>query len=114
MQKEHFPHTAIGNLFLTHGDEPLLRQFIDRMAAAVAAEINILDPDHVLIGGGVTSMGGFPKELLSDRIIAHTRNPYSAANLEIVYTEDEPEKSVVGAAYYARANGGNNDLEATV
>lgn len=89
-------------MFLTLGGEPILRQFIDRMAAAVATEINILDPDHILIGGGIVSMTGFPRKTMSDRIIAHTRKPYPVGNLEIIYTEDTPEKSVIGAAYYAR------------
>jgi len=102
LQKQRYPQVDIGDMFLTLGDEPLLRQFIDRMAAAVATEINILDPDHVLIGGGIVSMNGFPRKALSDRIIAHTRKPYPAGNLEILYTEDNPEKSVIGAAYYAR------------
>ncbi len=103
LQKEHYSDTSIGELFTKHGEEPLLRQFVDRMAVAVATEINILDPDHVLVGGGVANMPGFPKDELHRRILAHTRKPYPAENLSIIYTDDEPEKSVVGAAYYARA-----------
>lgn len=102
LQKERYPQVDIGDMFLTLGDEPLLRQFVDRMAAAVATEINILDPDYVLIGGGIVSMTGFPRKYLSDRIIAHTRKPYPVGNLEVIYAEDTPEKSVIGAAYYAR------------
>ena len=81
-----------------------LQQFVDRMAAEIATEINILDPEHVLIGSRVPNMAGFPRDLLSERIAAHTRKPYPTENLEIIYTGDEPEKGVIEAAYYAREN----------
>lgn len=88
-------------MFTVHGDEPLLLQFVDRMAMSVATEINILDPDYVLIGGGIPNMKNFPREYLHTQILAHTRKPCPAEKLDIIYTDDEPEKSVVGAAYYA-------------
>lgn len=93
-----YPDTHISDLFVQHGDEPLLTQFVDRMAMAVATEINILDPDHILIGGGVPSMNGFPRDLLVDRIYYHARKPYPAKDLNLRFVEDGEEKSVVGAA----------------
>lgn len=101
LQQEHYPQTPVSELFARHGQEEALREFVDRMAAVVAAEINILDPDHMLLGGGVVNMTDFPRAYLQERIVARTRKPYPARNLQIIYTEDEPEKSVVGAAIYA-------------
>lgn len=94
--------TPIGELFIKHGDEPLLRQFVDRMAMAVATEINLLDPDHILIGGGVPAMEGFSKERLLERIRFHTRKPLPANELEIVFVDDTETKTVAGAAIYGR------------
>lgn len=94
--------TEISELFVQHGDEPLLRQFVDRMAMAVATEINILDPDYILIGGGVPAMNGFPKDRLLERIRFHTRKPLPEGKLNIVFTEDTDDKAVVGAAIYGR------------
>lgn len=101
LQKDRYPGTSVGDLFLEHGGEAPLKQFVDRMAAAVATEVNILDPDWVLVGGGVPNMAGFPRETLDERIKFHTRKPFPAESLTVIYTEDEPEKSVVGAARYA-------------
>ena len=101
LKKEHYPETAVGDLFLEHGEEAPLKQFVDRMASAVATEVNILDPDSVLVGGGVPNMAGFPRKTLDERIKFHTRKPLPAETLNVIYTEDEPEKSVVGAASYA-------------
>lgn len=96
-----YADTHISEIFTKHGDEPLLRQFIDRIAITVATEVNILDPDVVLIGGGVANMPGFPREYLNQRILERTRKPLPAENLTILYTGDEPEKCVMGAAIYA-------------
>lgn len=46
----------------------MLRAFVYKMACAAAAEINILDPDHVLLGGGVMNMQGFPRTLLDEKL----------------------------------------------
>lgn len=105
LQKTRYPKTPIEALFTEHGNEEALREFVDRMAAVVAAEINILDPDHMLIGGGVTNMADFPRDQLQERIVARTRKPYPAQDLHIIYAEDEPDKSVAGAAVYAKLRG---------
>ena len=101
IQKERFPETPINEMFLRHGQEQALVELIDGMAMAAATEINILDPDQVLLGGGVLNMQGFPRELLDQKIREHTRKPLPCRELNLVYTEDEPEKSVVGGAIYA-------------
>lgn len=97
-----YPDTPIGEIFIRHAQDALLKQFVDRMAMTVATEINILDPHYILIGGGVPSMEGFLRKLLLERIHFYTRKPYPANNLDIIFTEDEDTKSVVGAAMYAR------------
>ena len=91
----------IGDMFLRHADTPELQAFIDGMACAAAAEINLLDPDAVLIGGGVANMAGFPQALLEEKIREHTRKPLPYADLHLIFTDDEPDKSVIGGAIYA-------------
>ena len=102
LQAARYPDTPVGELFALRGEDEDLRQFVERMAQAIATEINILDPDHVLIGGGVVAMQDFPTDMLSERIYVHVRKPYPANNLEILFTADECEKGVIGAAYYAK------------
>lgn len=97
-----YTQTHISDIFTKHGSEPLLLQFVDRLAMAVATEVNILDPHGVLIGGGVPAMADFPREYLEQRILARTRKPLPADSLHVIFAEDEPEKSVAGAAIYVR------------
>ena len=97
-----YPQTAIGDLFTHHGDELSLVRFVDRMAITAATEINILNPHYILIGGGIPSMKDFPRQRLLERIYLHTRKPYPAEDLRILFTEDREDKSVIGAALHAR------------
>ena len=99
--REVFTDTPIGDIFSAHPDDARIRAFVDRMAIAVATEINILNPDCVLVGGGVLAMADFPTGLLLDRIREHTRKPLPYETLNIVFTGDAPHKSVVGAAICA-------------
>ena len=102
LQKGRWPETPIGEIFLRHGQEQALADFVDGMACAAATEINILDPDYVLLGGGVLNMPGFPRELFDEKLREHTRKPLPWRELRPIYTEDERDKSVVGGAIYAR------------
>lgn len=99
--QRRYRQTRVRNLFKEHGEEPLLRQFVERMAMTVATEINILNPDYVIIGGGVPNMRDFPLEYLEERIHFHARKPYPECDLNLIFAEDEEDKSVVGAAVYA-------------
>ena len=93
-------------LFVRHGEHLLLRRFVDTMAQSVSAELNILDPDYVLVGGGVVNMAGFPRQMLLDRIREHCRKPYPAENLELIFTEEEEVLSVIEKAIcFYRDNG---------
>ena len=50
-------------------------EFIDGAARAIAAEINILDPDAVVLGGGVLESERVPRAKVEERILSHVRRP---------------------------------------
>ena len=98
---ELYPDTHVADIFTKHGEDPVLFEFVEYMAETVATEVNILDPDYVLIGGGVPSMRDFPRDLLEERIRAHCRKPYPEQNLCLIFTGDDEQKSILGAAIHA-------------
>lgn len=102
LQKEKYPETPIGEMFALHADEEPLQGFVDTMAIAVVTEVNLFDPSRMLLGGGVLNMKGFPMEYFGERIAARVRKPLPLNDLRILYTEDESDKCVRGAAVYAR------------
>lgn len=99
--KENYPEDFIGDLFALHGEEQVLRDFVEYMSVPVAAMANIMDPHHIILGGGLLQMKGFPGEYLRERVLAHTRKPYPAADLDLIFADGEPEKGIVGAGIRA-------------
>ena len=68
------------------------------MAAVIAAEVNIMDPRAVFIGGGLVHMEGFPRQTLVQYVLDNTRKPYPAANLECRFSSSDPQSGIIGAA----------------
>ena len=62
-----FPETTMNELFVKHSNSHILREYVDAIACVACSEINILNPDSIIFGGGVINMKGFPKELLEER-----------------------------------------------
>lgn len=98
-----FQDVPIGELFSKKGSHPLISEYLDRLACIIATEINIFDPDYLMLGGGVPAMKDFPADELLERIRIHARKPFPAQGLQIILTEDREEKGVIGAVLYARS-----------
>jgi allose kinase len=93
---------SIGEVLSGHTDDLVIREFIDNMGAAIATEINILDPENVILGGGVILQEGFPRQALEGAILKYTRKPYPARSLKFIYSRASHENGVIGAALFAR------------
>ena len=104
LQEEKYPDTFIGDMFKLHGKDRELIDFVDACSLPIATEVNIFDPDHVIIGGGVVEMTDFPKQLLVDDVVFHSRKPYPAENLRILFSRNNKDSGVIGAALWAMKN----------
>lgn len=101
IQKSFFPHTDISQMFEKHTDSPEMQEFLNGMGQTVAAEVNLLDPDCVILGGGLLQMKGFPKKKLEEAIHRYARKPYPEINLDIRYSRANQQNGVIGAGIYA-------------
>ena len=102
LAREIFPETPVGRLFSEHGRSPELVGFVERLGRVIATEVNIIDPEVVLLGGGVVQMADFPREALEKSILSHTRKPLPHDNLRIVYSDaTDGDGGVVGAGIFA-------------
>lgn len=99
---ENFPETSIGEVFRLHGSHPDLSEFIDRVSKVIASELNILDPEYLILGGGLLAMPDFPVERLQQNIIAHLRPPVTRAGLKIIISRATDETGCRGACYAAQ------------
>lgn len=64
--KEVYKDTKIEDIFMLHGEDLQIKEFIDSVAVAVTTEINILNPDYIIVGGGVLNMKHFSKKELEE------------------------------------------------
>lgn len=64
-----FPDVPLEELFEREGGHPIFRDYIATMAYPIAIEVNILDPDFLVLGGAIPSMRGFPRALLEEEIL---------------------------------------------
>jgi allose kinase len=99
--EEHYSSEPFCELFLRHGGDERIKQFLEAMAIPFATEMNIFDPDQVIVGGGVVEMAGFPMETLLGFLREFVRNPYPGEDFALLRASAAPEAGVVGAAYYA-------------
>lgn len=106
LQKEVYPRTEIGELFSKHGEDQVLQQFVEDVAMVIAAQVNILDPEFVIVGGGVPDMKDFPKEKLVDWVHFYSRKPYPDQNLKIIFAPETQQSGVLGAIALACSKNG--------
>lgn len=96
-----YPDTGMGDLFKLHASDGALREFVDNMAIAAAMEVSILDPEYLIMGGGVIFMDGFPREYFERKLRDVIRKPFPSENLRIRYSADTATSGVIGAYLYA-------------
>lgn len=91
-----FPDCLISDIFTRHGDDPRIQKFVRDCALPIATEVTLLDPDYILLGGGVITMRDFPLPLLEEEIRRRTRHPLPAGDLHFVYASDSQANGVLG------------------
>lgn len=82
--------------------EAELSEYVDILAHLLAAAMQLLDPDAVIMGGGVCAMSGFPRELLLERLAQLCMKPVPASTLNLLYPVASDVSGVYGAAVFAR------------
>lgn len=92
--QEIFLRARNGDKFWQH----TVRQFLTMLAIAIATAINIIDPQVVIIGGGIPQIPGFPFNELVEKVFSHTRKPEPARSLHIKRAVLGDLAGLIGAA----------------
>lgn len=93
--------TPIGEIFETKKDDSLIVKYVKDIAVPIATEINILDPEHIVLGGGVLAMKSFPIDNLIENIHSFTRKPYPDKELQFFLSKGGQESGIIGAGIHA-------------
>lgn len=106
-----FPGTPLDAVLVRHADHPMVREFVRNVAVAIATEVNILDPEVVIVGGGVVQARGFPTHVLEADTRELSRKPYPSQGVRFAYSRGGQQAGVRGAGIYAwegvRGDGGS-------
>ncbi len=100
LRSTHFADTPMEDVFARHGGDERLDDYLEAMTLPLATEINLLDPEAVVLGGGVLQMKGFPRDVLERKLRAHVRKPYPESTLNLIYSDLQQKNGVIGAGYY--------------
>lgn len=96
----YFPESNLSKIFTKHREHSIIQEYIEYLSIPIATEINIFDPDYILLGGGVLQMDNFPFTCLEANIYRHVRKPYPANNLKYYYSRNNQKNGVIGAGLY--------------
>ncbi|WP_312630697.1 allose kinase [Pantoea piersonii] len=99
--QRNVPHTDMSQLFTLHGNHSELQQFVTRLAKIIASEMNILDPQYLILGGGVLAMNDFPLAWLQNQIEHYLRPPVTRSELKIIISHATDQTGGRGACLAA-------------
>ncbi len=102
LRAEKWPETHIAELFPAMAGSPELAEFVDTAACLLAGCVNLLDPEVLVVGGGVPAMRGFPREALEAAVRVKCMHPRPADSLRLVWSQGADDTGALGAAWLAR------------
>ena len=101
-------HCSVRDIFTLYGDQDDVKDTVSMCALATATEITILDPEMVILGGGVIQMKNFPLDCFVQNVKANLRIPNPRESLNITLASFDAEAGMVGAAINASMLQKNN------
>lgn len=101
LRREKYPETHISDMFTVLRGSPELEEYVDILGCVIASVYNLLDPDRVILSGGVPSMKDFPLRELTEAVKAHAMKPQPAGGVELIFAPDSGDSGVTGAAIFA-------------
>lgn len=94
-------HCPVSEIFECHGGEADVLLVVHACAIATATEIAILDPEYVVLGGGVVEMKGFPMKYFEEVVRDNLRIPCPRASVRFIRALGDRDSGIIGAAINA-------------
>ncbi len=96
---------SIKDFFLKIDKEDLeIKELLDNMAIGVSTVVNLLDPELIIIGGGVINMAGFPLGTLKKEIYKYLRSNILVDEVKIIKPNIGKFGGCLGASIYCYSN----------
>lgn len=97
LMKTHFQDENIDDLFVNHLQDPRVYQIVDHLSKVIASVLIILNVEHVILGGGVFHMKGFPMKNFQQMIRSYLRNDITMKELKFFIQKESDEAGIIGA-----------------
>ncbi|AZO93756.1 allose kinase [Halocella sp. SP3-1] len=91
---------TIENFFIDMKGKSEVEEFLDNLAIGIVTSVNLLDPELIIIDGGVIRMKGFPLKYLKELIKQRLRSNIMIDNLEIIDSNIGKYGGCLGAGVY--------------
>jgi allose kinase len=101
---DKYPGVFIGDVFDALKDTEDLVEYIDTLGIVLASAVNLIDPELLILGGGVVSTKGFPRAEVEASLRFHAMKPQPSQGLEIIWPSESDFTGVIGAGLYALQN----------
>lgn len=102
LRREKYPDTHISGLFTVLRGSRALAEYTDTLGCVIAGVYNLLDPDRVILSGGVPAMKDFPLAELTAAVRKHAMKPEPSQSLELIFAGEGGDSGVLGAALFAK------------
>jgi allose kinase len=102
LRREKYPDVHISDMFTALRGSEELEEYVDTLGCVIAAVYNLLDPDRVILSGGVPAMKDFPLAELRESVRAHTMKPQPSESAELLFFGEGGDSGVLGAALFAK------------
>ncbi len=99
--EEHYPGESIKRIFLDHGDEPPLEEFVYSCSHVFSVMATIFDPNAIVYGGGVIDLDGFPRDRFEALVKENTGLDVMSYGFDLIYSSPDNEKGIIGSAIFA-------------
>ena len=101
LRAKKFPEIHISEMFTTLKDTPEGDEYIETLACLLAGCVNLMDPELLVVGGGLPAMRDYPRAALEAAIREKCMKPEPAGSLRLVWSQDSDETGALGAAWLA-------------
>lgn len=103
LRAEKFPDTHISEMFTAMKGTAELDEYVDTLSCLLAGCVNLMDPELLIVGGGLPAMKDYPREALDAAVREKCMKPEPAGSLQLVWSQDSDETGALGAAWLARS-----------
>ena len=98
---EQYPGESIKKIFVNHGDEPALQEFVYACSHVFSIMATIFNPDTIVYGGGVIDMESFPHEKFVQLVKENTGLDVMNFGYDFIYSTPDKDKGIIGSALFA-------------